>query len=40
VPDAHAVAPDELNRRRLLILAGFAALALASILTGIALGGS
>jgi hypothetical protein len=44
VPDAHAVAlpvtRDVLNRRRLLILAGFAALALASMLTGIALGGS
>lgn len=34
------VAQDELNRRRLLILAGFTALALASMLTGVALGGS
>ena len=44
VPDAHAVVllvtRDVINRRRMLILAGFAALALASMLTGIALGGS
>jgi len=31
---------DAVTRRRLLILAGFVALALASMLTGIALGGS
>jgi len=34
------VARDVLNRRRLLILTAFAALALASMLTGIALGGA
>ena len=34
------VARDVLSRRRLLILTAFAALALASMLTGIALGGA
>jgi len=44
MPDASAVVlpvtRDAINRRRLLILAGFVALALASMLTGIALSGS
>jgi hypothetical protein len=44
VPNAYPVAlidtRDEINRRRLLLLAAFAALALASMLTGIAIGGS
>ena len=44
MPDASAVllpvSRDAINHRRLLILAGFVALALASMLTGIALSGS
>ena len=38
--EQRGVAKDALNRRRLLIVTAFAALALASMLTGIALGGS